>query len=164
MTGKSRENVLSWDEYFMGVALLSAMRSKDPNSRVGTCIVNAQNRVVGIGYNGMPNGCSDEEFPWGRDSESELDRKYPYVIHAELNAILNSAGDLTDCTLYTALFPCNECCKAIIQSGIKKVVYLVDKYADTDAVIAAKRMFDSSGVVYQEYAGRRDTINVRFEC
>ena len=140
-----RDDVLSWDQYFMGMAHLSAKRSKDPNTRVGACIVNPQKRVVGLGYNGFPYGCEDEEFPWDRDGEF-LETKYPYVVHAELNAILNSIQDLHGCTLYVSLFPCNECAKAIIQSGIKEVVYLSDKYAETDIVKASKRMLNAAGV------------------
>ena len=111
-----RDDVLSWDQYFMGMAHLSAKRSKDPNTRVGACIVNPQKRVVGLGYNGFPYGCEDEEFPWDRDGEF-LETKYPYVVHAELNAILNSIQDLHGCTLYVSLFPCNECAKAIIRQA-----------------------------------------------
>ena len=125
-----RDDVLSWDQYFMGMAHLSAMRSKDPNTRVGACIVNPQKRVVGLGYNGFPYGCEDDEFPWARDGQF-LETKYPYVVHAELNAILNSIQDLHGCTLYVSLFPCNECAKAIIQAGITCVVYESDKYDGT---------------------------------
>ncbi len=144
-----RKDYLSWDQYFMGVALLSAMRSKDPGTQVGACIVSPQNRVVSVGYNGLPFGCSDDEFPWSREGEF-LDTKYPYVCHAELNAILNSAGQsMQDCSVYVPLFPCNECSKAIIQVGIKEVIYLSDKYADTDIVKASKRMLDAAGVSYR---------------
>ncbi|MDO5015825.1 MAG: dCMP deaminase family protein [Eubacteriales bacterium] len=143
-----RENYISWDEFFMGVALLAAKRSKDPGTQVGACIVNADQRIVSVGYNGMPFGCSDDEFPWNREGDF-LDTKYPYVCHAELNAILNAASsNLKDCTIYVALFPCNECTKAIIQSGIRKVVYLSDKYAETDVIKASKRMMDAAGVKY----------------
>ena len=140
-----RKDVLSWDQYFMGMAHLSAMRSKDPNTRVGACIVNPQKRVVGLGYNGFPYGCEDDEFPWARDGQF-LETKYPYVVHAELNAILNSIQDLHGCTLYVSLFPCNECAKAIIQAGITCVVYESDKYDDTEGNIASKRMFHDAGV------------------
>ena len=133
-----RKDVLSWDQYFMGMAHLSAMRSKDPNTRVGACIVNPQKRVVGLGYNGFPYGCEDDEFPWARDGQF-LETKYPYVVHAELNAILNSIQDLHGCTLYVSLFPCNECAKAIIQAGITCVVYESDKYDGTEGNIASKR-------------------------
>lgn len=146
-----RDNYLTWDEYFMGIATLSAMRSKDPSTQVGACIVNSDKHIVSVGYNGMPYGCSDDEYSWERDG-SELDTKYPYVCHAELNAILNSnANSVKGCTIYVALFPCNECAKAIIQSGIKEVVYMSDKYADTNSVKASKRMLDSAGVIYRKY-------------
>ncbi|MEA5017227.1 MAG: dCMP deaminase family protein [Erysipelotrichaceae bacterium] len=140
-----RENVLSWDEYFMGLAHLSALRSKDPSTQVGACIVNKSKKVVGIGYNGLPTGCDDDEFPWERDGDT-LNTKYVYVVHAELNAILNSTTSLDGCTLYVSLFPCNECAKAIVQSGIKRIVYESDKYADTDIVKASKRILNAAGV------------------
>ena len=144
-----RENYLSWDAYFMGIALLSAMRSKDPQTQVGACIVNEDNRIVGIGYNGFPRGCSDVEFPWEREGEF-LQTKYPYVVHAEQNAILNSTSQLKQCRLYVSLFPCHECAKAIIQSGIKEIVYEDDKYNGTDSDIASKRMLDAAGVKYRK--------------
>ena len=144
-----RMDVLSWDEYFMGLAHLSAMRSKDPSTQVGAVIVSGEHRVVSIGYNGFPNGCSDDEFPWDREGDFGA-TKYPYVVHAELNAILNSKNDLRGCSIYVSLFPCNECAKAIIQSGISRIVYESDKYADTDATIASKRMLRAAGVdLYQ---------------
>mgnify|MGYP001214860971 FL=1 len=144
-----RENYISWDEYFMGVALLSGKRSKDPSTQVGACIVNQQNKIVGVGYNGLPIGLSDDEFPWVKQGDF-LDTKYPYVCHAELNAILNSITGLHGCRVYVALFPCNECTKAIIQSGIKEVIYLSDKYAGQDIFIASKKMLDSAGVTYRK--------------
>lgn len=131
----------------MGVALLSARRSKDPNTQVGACIVNDKNKIVGAGYNGLPIGCDDDEFPWGKQGEF-LQTKYPYVCHAELNAILNNIGmDLRGCKIYTALFPCNECAKAIIQAGITEVIYLSDKYEETDSAKASRMMLDKAGVV-----------------
>ena len=146
-----KEKYLKWDEYFMGIALLSAERSKDPNTSVGACIVSQDNKILSVGYNGMPCGCSDDEYPWDREGE-KLDTKYPYVCHAELNAILNSnANSVRDCTIYVALFPCNECAKAIIQSGIKEVVYMDDKYFNSDNVIASKRMLSSAGVKTRQY-------------
>ena len=146
MSGSLKRNdYISWDQYFMGIALLSSKRSKDPNTQVGACIVNDQHRVVGLGYNGFPAGCSDDDLPWAREGEL-LDTKYPYVVHAELNAILNSIQKLDDCTIYVALFPCNECAKAIIQSGITEIVYLSDKYAHTDIVKASKRMLEQAQV------------------
>ena len=130
----------------MGIALLSSYRSKDPNTQVGACIVNDKNRIMSVGYNGFPYGCDDDEFPWERSGDA-YDTKYPYVCHAELNAILNNRGaNLEGAKIYVALFPCNECAKAIIQSGIKEVVYLSDKYADTMATRASKRMFNAAGV------------------
>jgi dCMP deaminase len=159
VTGK-RSDYLSWDEYFIAVALLSAQRSKDPSTQVGACIVNPEHKIVGVGYNGFPIGCSDDDLPWSREG-APLETKYPYVCHAELNAVLNSIpGSLKDCTIYTALFPCNECAKVIIQAGIKTVVYLSDKYAATDAVRASKIMFDQVGVTYRQLDTRRKTIEV----
>lgn len=143
---KKRQNYISWDEYFMGVALLSAHRSKDPNTQVGACIVNSKNKIVGAGYNGLPMGCDDDDFPWEKQGDF-LQTKYPFICHAELNAILNNIGmDLQDCKIYTALFPCNECAKAIIQSGITEVIYLSDKYADTDTAKASRLMFTKAGI------------------
>ena len=141
--------IISWDEYFMGLAHLSALRSKDPNTQVGCCIVDNDNKVVSIGYNGMPRGCKDEDMPWAREGDFKK-TKYAYVVHAELNAILNSPRSLKGCTLYVSLFPCNECAKAIIQAGIKKVVYESDKYCGTDGNVVSKRLFDETGVVYEQ--------------
>lgn len=141
-----REGYISWDEYFMGVALLAAQRSKDPSTQVGACIVDGDKRILSTGYNGFPHGCSDDDFPWNRD-DSKGETKYQFVVHAELNAILNASGkDLHGSTVYVALFPCNECAKAIIQSGIKEVVYLSDKYHDTPSTVASRRMLNASGV------------------
>ncbi len=136
---------LNWDEYFISVAVLSGYRSKDPNTRVGACIVNERKRIVAVGYNGFPYGCDDNVYSWEREGEF-LDTKYPYVVHAEANAILNATTQLFNCTLYVNLFPCNECAKLIIQSGIKEIVYVSDKYAHLDTTIAAKKMLDSAGV------------------
>ncbi|TXH21848.1 MAG: dCMP deaminase family protein [Chitinophagaceae bacterium] len=144
-----RANYISWDEYFMGIALLSGHRSKDPSTQVGACIVNLYNKIVGVGYNGMPMGCSDDEFPWVKEGDT-LQTKYPYVCHAELNAILNNIGmDLHQCKIYTSLFPCNECAKAIIQSGIKEIIYLSDKYNNDIYNLASKKMLDTAGVTYR---------------
>ena len=141
-----RDDYLKWDEYFMGVAMLSAQRSKDPSTQVGACIVSRENKILSMGYNGMPCGCSDDEMPWERDG-NPLDTKYMFVCHAELNSILNYAGhDLRGAKIYTTLFPCNECAKAIIQSGIREVIYLSDKYADTPATQASKLMLRTAGV------------------
>ena len=157
-----REGYISWDEYFMGVAKLSGMRSKDPNSQVGSCIVSQDNKILSMGYNGFPKGCSDDEFPWAREGEKKK-KKYFYVVHSELNAILNyRGGSLEGAKLYVSLFPCNECAKAIIQAGIKTVIYGDDKYANTPATIASKRMMDAAGVRYYRYTytGRRIEIEV----
>ncbi len=140
-----RENTLTWDEYFMGLAHLSALRSKDPNTQVGAAIVDENHRVVSVGYNGFPKGCSDDEFPWSREG-GVLVSKYAFVVHAELNAILNSPRSVSGCTIYVSLFPCNECAKAIIQSGIKKIVYESDKYAHTETTQASKKMLQAAGV------------------
>ena len=154
-----REGYLCWDEYFMGVAMLSAGRSKDPGTQVGACIVNDENRIMSVGYNGMPCGCSDDEFPWDRSGEN-LDTKYPYVCHAELNAILNfRGGSLKGCRVYCTLFPCNECAKAIIQAGIKEVIYDSDKYAGTPSNVAAKKMFEAAGVKCVQYQRTGRTIS-----
>lgn len=153
---------LSWDEYFMGVALLSSYRSKDPNTKVGACIVDQDNKIVGVGYNGFPIGCSDDELPWDRDGDF-LDTKYPYVCHAELNAILNSIKNLKGCRLYVALFPCNECAKAIIQSGIREIIYLEDKYKGTDIIRASKRMLDMAGVTYKQLIPAREQVVVQYK-
>ena len=156
-----RENYLSWDEYFMGVALLSAERSKDPGTQVGAVIVNSENRIVSVGYNGMPRGCEDDVYPWEREG-GMLDTKYAFVCHAELNAILNcSFGDLRGCRVYVTLFPCNECTKAIIQKGITEIIYLSDKYAETDGVKASKKMLDSAGVVYRQYTPAQKSLEIK---
>ena len=159
-----RSDYISWDEYFMGVAHLSGMRSKDPNTQVGACIVSEDNKILSMGYNGFPKGCSDDEFPWERENaEDETQTKYPFVTHSELNAILNyRGGSLEGTKLYVSLFPCNECAKAIIQAGISTVVYDSDKYQGTPANRAARRMFDAAGVKYIQYqkTGRRIQIEV----
>ena len=157
-----REKYISWDEYFMGVALLAAMRSKDPSTQVGACIVDEENRILSTGYNGFPSGCSDDEFPWEREGGFG-DTKYPFVVHAELNAILNARGkNLTGSRIYVALFPCNECAKAIIQAGIKEVVYLSDKYAETDGTRASKRMFNAAGVTLTQLKPTTNELNINF--
>ena len=139
-------NHISWDEYFMGVALLSAKRSKDPNTQVGCCIVNSDKRIVAVGYNGLPRNCDDNDFPWNCREGALQDTKYAYVVHAELNAILNATTPLTGCTLYVTLFPCNECMKAIIQAGIKEVVYEDNKYDGKDFDLASKKMQQAANV------------------
>ena len=156
---KRVDNVLTWDEYFMGLAHLSALRSKDPNTQVGAAIVDENHRVVSVGYNGFPTGVSDDEFPWSREG-GVLTSKYAFVVHAELNAILNSQRSVRGCTIYVSLFPCNECAKAIIQSGIKKIVYESDKYNGVDTNIASKRMLKAAGV---ELIRISNTISIHVE-
>lgn len=149
---QKRKDYISWDEYFMAIAKLSSMRSKDPSTQVGACIVSSDNRILSIGYNGAPNGFDDERFPWGREGEN-LNTKYPYVCHGEMNAILNYRGskkDLENSKIYVDLFPCNECAKIIIQSGIKEVIYLSDKYANTENNIASRRLFDECKIEYKK--------------
>lgn len=156
-----RTDYISWDEYFMGIALLSAMRSKDENTQVGACIVDSDNKILSLGYNGMPIGCSDEQMPWKRTG-APLDTKYMFVCHAEFNAILNSGKNLKGSRIYVTLFPCNECAKAIIQSGISEIVYMSDKYTGTDSDTAARKMFDMVGIKYRKYemTGNNITINL----
>ncbi len=158
-----RNDYISWDEYFMGIALLSAKRSKDPNTQVGACIVNDNNRIMSVGYNGLPQGCDDDLFPWARDG-GVLDTKYAFVCHAELNAILNYRGaGLDGAKLYVSLFPCNECAKAIIQSGIKEVVYLSDKYNGTDTNTASKMMLRSAGIKLTKLDAEGKAITLKYE-
>ena len=150
--GNKRKNYLSWDEFFMGIAKLSAGRSKDPNTQVGACIVSDDNRILSIGYNGAPNNFNDDLFPWNREGEP-TETKYMYVCHAEANAINNYLGsrkDLRGARIYVDLFPCNECAKAIIQAGIKEVIYLSDKYSGSDGNLVSKHLFDSCGVSYRK--------------
>lgn len=149
---EKREDYISWDEYFMGVAKLSGMRSKDPNTQVGACIVSMDNKILSMGYNGFPKGCSDDEFPWNRVNENPLENKYFYTTHSELNAILNyRGGSLDGAKMYVTLFPCNECAKAIIQAGIRTLVYDCDKYDKTPSVLASKRMLTAAGVDFYCY-------------
>lgn len=160
---QKRANYISWDEYFMGVALLSAKRSKDPSTQVGACIVNEKNKIVGAGYNGLPIGCDDDDFPWDKEGNF-LQTKYPYICHAELNAILNNIGmDLKGCKIYTALFPCNECAKAIIQSGIKEVIYLSDKYEGSDVFKASRVMLEKAGVAYRRVKTGITTLQLSYK-
>jgi len=162
MAGK-RTDYISWDDYFMGIAILSAHRSKDPNSQVGACLVSPDNKIVGIGYNGFPLGCSDDELPWEREAESSYDTKYPYVCHAELNAVLNAnTSNLSGCRVYVTLFPCNECSKLLIQSGVRKIIYLSDKYHETIQCKAARRMLDMAGVAYEPFRPRTERITIDF--
>ena len=159
---EKRQDYISWDEYFMGVAMLSAMRSKDPSTQVGACIVSKDNKILSMGYNGFRKGCTDDLFPWRKEGE-HMDTKYPYVTHSELNAILNyRGGSLEGSKLYVSLFPCNECAKAIIQAGIETVIYDSDKYAHTASVLVSKRMFKAAGVAFHPYqrTGRNIQIDV----
>ena len=159
-----RKDYITWDDYFMGVAILAAQRSKDPNTQVGACIVDGDNRILSTGYNGFPHGCSDDDFPWSR-SGNEGETKYQFVVHAELNAILNARGkNLAGSTLYVALFPCNECAKAIIQAGISKVIYLSDKYKDTPSTIASRRMLNSAGVELVQSKPTKAQIVLNLTC
>ncbi len=156
-----RETYLGWDEYFMGIALLSSQRSKDPSTQVGACIVSEDNKIMSVGYNGMPRLCSDDMFPWSNQGEP-LDTKYMFVCHAELNAILNyGGGSLKNSKVYTTLFPCNECAKAIIQAGIKEIIYMCDKYSETDSVKASKKMLNFAGVTYRQYEQTKNTVELK---
>ena len=151
MSGE-RTDVISWDDFFMQVALSASMRSKDPNTQVGACIAGVDHRILSVGYNGTPHGLNDDEFPWD-SSNDPLHDKHSYVIHAEVNAILNYRGSLQDmqgATVYVTLFPCNECAKLLVQSGIGEVVYLSDKYCGTMPNLIAKSVFDKSGVRYRQ--------------
>ena len=154
-----RKDYITWDEYFMGIAHLAAERSKDPNTQVGACVVNDEHKIVSVGYNGMPTGVDDADMPWEREGEY-LKTKYPFVCHAELNAILNSVADMHGCKLYVTLFPCNECAKAVIQAGIKEVVYGDDKYADTDGTKASKMMLKKCGIKLTRYKASGKTIKI----
>lgn len=159
--GGKRKDYISWDEYFMGVAVLSGMRSKDPGTQVGACIVSSDNKILSMGYNGFPKGCDDDEFPWERTGEPN-ETKYPFVTHSELNAILNyRGGSLEGAKIYVTLFPCNECAKAIIQAGIRAIVYASDKYADTPAVLASKRMLRAAGVELIPYQATGRNIQLK---
>ncbi len=159
---EKRQDYINWDEYFMGVAKLSAMRSKDPGTQVGACIVSQQNKILSMGYNGFPLGCSDDEYPWDREGDDMTCTKYAYVTHAEMNAILNFRGGVLEGSrVYVTLFPCNECAKAIIQTGIQEIVYDSDKYAGTPGNLASKRMLDSAGVKYTQYQSTERMIKIK---
>lgn len=158
-----RKDYIGWDDYFMGVSLLASQRSKDPNTQVGACIVDDQNRILSTGYNGFPQGCSDDEFPWNRDSALG-ETKYQFVVHAELNAILNGRGkSLAGSKLYVSLFPCHECAKAIIQSGVREVVYLSDKYNGTESDVASKRMLAAAGVKLTQHKPTKAQLVLNFK-
>ncbi|XP_015112828.1 deoxycytidylate deaminase isoform X2 [Diachasma alloeum] len=160
---KHRTDFIAWDEYFMAIAFLSAQRSKDPHTQVGACIVDEMKRIVAVGYNGMPRGCSDDEFSWNKSSEDELDSKFLFVCHAEMNAIMNkNSYDLKNCTIYVGLFPCNECAKMIIQAGIKKVIYMSDKNSQKTQTIASKMMLDAAKVEYRQFIPKSGQITINF--
>jgi len=158
-TSGKRSGYLSWEDYFMSVAILSAQRSKDPVTQVGACIIDSANKIVGIGYNGMPHGCHDDDLPWGKSSPEYLENKHAYVCHAEMNAVMNCSlrGSLQECELYTVLFPCCDCAKIIIQSGLRKVCFMIDKPNDKK-MIASKRMFDLAGVCFRKYVSNVNSI------
>ena len=155
-----RKDYISWDEYFMGVASLSSLRSKDPSTQVGACVASSQNKVLTMGYNGMPIGCSDDDLPWGKESSDELEQKYLYVCHAEFNAILNARVSLDGSRIYVTLFPCNECAKAIVQAGIKEIIYMDDKYKDTDSIKVSKNILDTCSVKYRKYEPKNKKIEI----
>lgn len=157
-----RDDYLSWDEYFMGVAFLSGMRSKDPSTQVGACIIDKEKKIIGMGYNGFPLGSSDDEMPWGKTGDF-LDTKYPYVVHAELNAILNSIKSLKESTIYVTHFPCNECAKAIVQSGIKKVIYFSDKHKNLESTVASRTILKNAGVEIVNLKMEKKKIIINFK-
>jgi len=162
---EGRTDNIPWDEYFMAIARLSAQRSKDPNTQVGACIVSPDNRILSIGYNGPPNRFDDAHFPWAREGDP-LETKYMYVVHAERNAILNFRGshrEFNGAKIYVDLFPCNECAKEIIQSGITEVIYLSDKYEGTDGDVAAKRLFSECGVSWRKLIPRISSIEIEMQ-
>jgi dCMP deaminase len=165
LTGSTkRTDYLSWDDYFMAISFLTAQRSKDPNTQVGACIVDADKRIVGLGYNGFPAGCSDDDLPWARQGSSELHKKYLYVCHAEVNAILNKcSADVKGAVLYVALFPCNDCAKMIIQAGIREVVYMSDRYHDSDACRASRIMFKMAGVALRNYIPTMSSVRIQLD-
>ena len=158
---EKRKDYITWDEYFMGVAVLSSLRSKDPSTQVGACVASEKNKVLTMGYNGMPIGCNDDLLPWSRDGEDPVEQKYMYVCHAEFNAILNARVSLDGSRIYVTLFPCNECAKAIIQSGIKEVIYYDDKYNDLPMSVASRRMFDLAGITYRKFEGSMPSIEFK---
>ena len=154
-----REDYISWDEYFMGVAVLSSLRSKDPNTQVGCCIASNNNKILSLGYNGSPTGYSDNNMPWERVGDF-VNTKYAYVCHSELNAILNYRGNLENTKLYVTLFPCCECAKAIVQSGIKEIIYMEDKYCESDSIVVSKKILDECGIKYRQYVRSDKKISI----
>ncbi len=159
-----RQDYISWDDYFMGIALLSAQRSKDPSTQVGACIINKENHIVGVGYNGFPNGCSDDNLPWDREGDF-AETKYPYVVHAEVNAILNNTStSLQGCRIFVALFPCNECAKVIIQSGIKEVIYLSNKYVHTDSIKVSQKLFKDAKIKTRQLVPEKEILTINLSA
>lgn len=159
-----RDSYIDWDTYFMSIAFLTAQRSKDPSTQVGACIVNTENKIVGVGYNGMPTGCSDDVLPWNRDGESQYDTKYAYVCHAEMNAVLNkNSADVKDCMIYVTLFPCNECTKIIIQAGIKRIIYFSKKKSDSCSHKASVRMLELAGISFRQFIPKDDKLVIDFD-
>lgn len=153
-----RENYLTWQEYFITIAQVCALRSKDPSTQVGTVIVNKNKEIIATGYNGLPWGCHDDNYPWENDDKNWLETKYPYVVHAEANAIIHARQNCFGFSLYTTLFPCGECAKLIIQSGIKEIYYSSDKHNEKEEVIVAKRMLKDAGIVFIQIPAPKITI------
>ncbi|CAI9267307.1 unnamed protein product [Lactuca saligna] len=162
-----RNGYLSWDDYFMAIAFLSAERSKDPYRQVGACLVSQDGIILGIGYNGFPRGCSDDKLPWSKKSKNgdPLETKYPYVCHAEVNCILNTNhASAAGQKLYVTMYPCNECAKVIIQSGVSEVIYFVEKSLENADVIyvASHKLLSLAGVKVRRHEPRMNQILLRF--
>ncbi|KAA8542117.1 hypothetical protein F0562_023269 [Nyssa sinensis] len=163
-----RKGYLSWDDYFMAIAFLSAERSKDPNRQVGACLVSQSGIILGIGYNGFPRGCSDDKLPWSKKSKTgdPLETKYPYVCHAEVNAILNTNhASAAGQRLYVTMFPCNECAKIIIQSGVSEVIYFVEKRLNNSdtAYIASHKLLSMARVKVRKHQPQMNQILIKFD-
>ncbi|KAF7710059.1 hypothetical protein HF521_008931 [Silurus meridionalis] len=151
-TGSYKDEV-----YFMTVALLFAKKSPDPNTKVGACIVNQEGKIVGIGYNKMPNGCENADFPWKRGKYDDPTTKHQYVCHAELNAIVNKTSvDVKGCTIYVTLFPCNQCARILIQSGVRNLVYLSNKRKDRPDTNVSNKLLDTAGVTCRQFTAQGD--------
>ncbi|KRY51242.1 Deoxycytidylate deaminase, partial [Trichinella britovi] len=160
---QKREDYISWTDYFMGVALLSSKRSKDPIMQEGACIVNSDNHIIGVGYNGMPAGCSDDRMPWADQANSILETKHPYICHAALNAVVNKiSNSAKGCCLYTTHLPCSHCAGLLIQSGVKSVYFLKNSL-DTISTAATERLFKESGVHYEQYKTQTNKIVINFD-
>ncbi|XP_044493405.1 deoxycytidylate deaminase [Mangifera indica] len=163
-----RKGYLTWDDYFMSIAFLSAERSKDPHRQVGACLVSQDGVILGIGYNGFPRGCSDDKLPWAKKSKTgnPLETKYPYVCHAEVNAILNTNhASAVGQRLYVTMFPCNECAKIIIQSGVSEVIYFVEKRLNNSdtAYVASHQLLSMAGVKVRKHQPQMNQIVIKFE-